>query len=185
MKKKSIYFIAPLIGLVIFGAIYWNFQSGYLKKQERIEQTRKQEREAKARLEADSKKQAYDEAIAAQVKRKKEREEKDKKDQEERDARQMAYDDRNKAQREVAKLEDSIKNLTKQLEEVKKEIADLDNAKKLSAEEEDFQRKYAKQAEVNRQSYAAILVKIQEADKAAEEAARAAAIAAAAAKKKQ
>ena len=58
MKKSYIYFLVPLIGLIAFGALYWNFSEGYeaeLAERERIIRVEKEEKlkaEAKNREKA-------------------------------------------------------------------------------------------------------------------------------------
>ena len=58
MKKSYIYFLVPLIGLIAFGAVYWNFSAGYeaeLAEKARIQREAKEEKlrdEAKNREKA-------------------------------------------------------------------------------------------------------------------------------------
>src|SRR5882724_6067922 len=100
MKKNYVYFLAPLAAVIVFGAVYWNFLSGYEKEQDRRAQVIKQAKVEKLQKDERDKKQAYDEAMAGAAKRKAEKEAKDAKDAADRDARQQAADDRDKARRE-------------------------------------------------------------------------------------
>jgi hypothetical protein len=181
MKKKNyVYFLAPLAGLIIFSAIYWNFSSKYDKELEIKAAVKKEERAEKLRKENKLKEQAYNEAVAASEKRKKERAEKQKKDEADADARQMQVEERNKMLREETRLAEKLKTVTKEVEATKKEIAEIEETKKKAVDEEAFQRKYVKAAEDNRQGLTNVLEAIQKADDAIIAAAKAAAADAAA-----
>ena len=39
MKKNYAYFLAPLVGLIIFGAVYWNFSKGFAEREDKDEGT--------------------------------------------------------------------------------------------------------------------------------------------------
>jgi hypothetical protein len=185
MKKKNyVYFLAPLAGLVIFSAVYWNFSSKYDKELEIKAQAAKAVKDEKLSNENKLKKQAYDEALAASEKRKKERADKQKKDEADADARSAALEERDRVIREEHRLSTKLESVTKEVDLTKKEIADIEETKKKAVDEETFQRTYVKAAEANRQSLTAVLEAIQKADDAAAAAAKAAAAAAAAAAKK-
>lgn len=179
MKKNYVYFLPPLIAVIIFGAVYWNFLSGYEKEQDRRALAIKTAKMEKLQEQERDKKKAYDEAIEAQARRKKEKEEKDAKEQADRDARQLAEDNLKQALRDEVKLADKVKALNKEIEATKKEVAEVEDNKKKAVDEEAFQRLYTKQAEANQKSLIAVLEKIQKADDDAAAAAKAAAAAAA------
>lgn len=178
MKKNYIYFLPPILAIVVFGAVYWNFLSGYEKEQERRALAIKTAKQEKLEAQERDKKIAYDEAIAAQAKRKKEKEEKDTKEQADRDARQLAEDNLKQALRDEAKLTEKIKALGKEIETTKKEVAEIEDNKKKAVDEEAFLKVYTKQAEANKSSLIAVLEKIQKADEDTIAAAKAAAAAA-------
>jgi hypothetical protein len=178
MKKNYIYFLAPVGALIIFTAVYMNFLSGYEKKEETRTLAIKQKKLEKIKADDEATKLAYDQAIAAQALRKKEKEAKEAKDQSDRDARQLAEDNRAQARRDEEKLAEKARSLAKDVDAVKKEIAELDDNKKKAGDEEAFLRVYVKQAEANRTSLMAVLDQIQKADDAAAAAAKAAALAA-------
>ena len=173
-KKNYIYFLAPIAGVLIFAAIYWNFLSQYDKEQDRRAAKAKAEKDVKTKLENDQKKEAYDLALKASERRAQEREAKAKKDDADREARQAAIENRAKASREEFKLADKVKALAKEIEVTKKEVAEAEENKKKAQAEEAFLRTYVKQAEANRQSLTAVLENIQKADQAAIDAAKAA-----------
>lgn len=185
MKKNYVYFVAPIAALIIFGAIYWNFLSGYEKEIESRALVIKQKKLEKIQADDKATRQAYDDAVAAQARRKKEKEAKEAKEQSDRDARQLAEDNMRQAEHEQRQLADKVKSLGKDVAAVKKEIAEIEEAKKEARDEEAFLRVYIKQAEANRSSLRTVLEKIQKADEAAAlaKAIAAAAAAAAAAKK--
>ena len=63
MKKSYIYFLVPLIGLIAFGALYWNFSQGYeaeLAERERIVRVQKEE---KLKAEAKNREKAIKDAV--------------------------------------------------------------------------------------------------------------------------
>ena len=182
MKKNYVYFLPPIVALIVFGAVYWNFLAGYEKEQDRRALAIKTAKQEKLQQEERDKKMAYDEAITAQAKRKKDKEEKDAKEQADRDERQLAEDNLKQALRDEAKLADKIRALNKEIEAAKKEVAEVEENKKKAVDEEAFQRTYIKQAEANQKNLLAVLEKIQKADDDAAAAAKAAAAAAAAKK---
>lgn len=183
MKKNYIYFVAPLTGLVVFSAVYWNYSStldvriAAQKKKEHDETQAKLDKETEERLRAatDAKK-AQDAQKAAKLAR-------EKQEAEDNERRERAAQARNKAIREADKLAAQVKRLSKEIDDEKKEIAVIEEDKKRSLAEQVFLREYVKKAEDNARNLEAVLDKIAEADKQWEAAAREAARAAAAAKK--
>lgn len=184
MKKKYIYVIPPVVGLVAFAVVYGNYASGY---EERVAAAEKKARdEVQAKLDADAKarEKAVKDALASQEKRKIEKAAKEKKDAEDKEMREKAVQAKYRAQRDAEKLAAQVRRLEKDIETEKKEIAKIDDDKKRSLDEVGFQREYVKKAEDNVRSLATVLDRIKAADDAAEAAAKAAAAAAAAAAKK-
>ncbi len=182
-KKNTIYFLVPLIGLVIFGALYWNFSSNYeqnlAQKAELDQKAKKEKLEARNR---DTKK-AFDDAMTASALRKKEKEAKEKHDAEQVEARDLAIEQRDKAVRDASALTQKIDRLSKEVDATKKEFASIEEDKKKAAKEQEFLRTYVKQAQDNVAGLQSVLQKIKEADEAAVKAAAEAAAAAAKAKK--
>jgi hypothetical protein len=180
MKKKYAYFLAPLVGLLIFGAIYWNFSKGYNAREAARLAAEKQKKEDKLRAQAQANEQAIKEALAAQERRKAERAAKDAKDKKDHDDRQAAVEAEDKANRDQQIFALKVERLQKDVQTEKDAIAKLEGDKKKLIEEQAFLRVYVKQAEDNVRSLSQILDKIAAAD-----AARAAADAAAAAAAKK
>lgn len=180
MKKSVLYFLAPLVGLILFGAVYWNFSANFEAKEAAKATKVRQEREAKLLAQAKSNEQAIKEANAGVALRKAQRDAKEAKDKADHDARQAAVDARDKAYADRKKFADQVTRLENDLKSEKEAIARLDDEKKRQTEEQAFLRVYVKQAEDNVKSLKTVLDKIAAAD-----AARAAAEAAAAAAAKQ
>jgi hypothetical protein len=174
------YIIGPLVGLLVFGAIYWNFSQGFAEKV-KLEETRKvEERRARILREAEQHKKAIEEANAAALKRKAERAAKEKKDEEERLAHQDLVDRRSRAFDDVNKrLRPQVDRLKLEADDVKAEIATLDMQKKQYLDEETFLRTFVRTAEANAKTYYDLLDKLAEAEKKRAEAEAAAARAAA------
>lgn len=172
---KKIYILGPLVGVLLFAVVYWNFSKDYAAKVQAKELAVKKQREDKLRAEAESRKAAIEEALALQEQRKKERAEKEEKDRLEKEARQAAVDARDKAYRDSEKLAKQVDRLTKEMATEKEEIAKVEGEKKRAVDEEAFLRQYVTAAEGNVKSLEQVLQRIQAADKAAEEAAKAAA----------
>lgn len=181
MKKAYLYFLIPLLGLVAFGAVYYQFSSGYeQRQQQRIDADRKK-KEAKLQQDAENRAKAVQEAKEAQEKRRAEKAAKEAREAKEKEDRDLARQALRKATADSDKLETQVKRLGKEIDETKKEIQKIEEEKTRSVSEENFLKEYVKKAEANRASLLTVVEKIDAADKAAEAAAKAAE---AAAKKK-
>jgi len=179
MKKKYAYFLAPLIGLLIFAAIYWNFSKGLAAREAKHAAEVEQKKKDKLRAQAKANEQAVADALAGQQKRKTERAAKEAKDKKDNDERTAAVEAQGKAERDQRKLADQVKRLETELQSEKDAIGKLEADKKKSTDEKAFLIAYVRQAEDNARQLSQVLDKIAAAD-----AARAAADAAAAANKK-
>lgn len=179
MKKAYIYFLAPLVGVAIFGVVFWNYNAQFQAREAEAAKKVRAQAEERIRKDNEGKKKALEDAIAASEKRKAEKAAKDLRDQKERDDREAAVIARTKARQDASKLGERAKALARDIEENKKEIETLNADKKLSLDEEAFLREHVKKAEANVQNLYGVLEKIDAADKAMEAAAKAAAAAAA------
>ena len=179
MKKNYIYFLAPLVGLIIFGAVYWNFSKGFAERETKRIAAEKKKKEDTLREQARKNEQAIREALAAQERRKAERAAKEAKDKADHDARQAAVEARDKAYRDQEKMARQVERLEKEVQVENDAIAKLQADKKKFTDERAFLQEYVKKAEENVKTLNQVLDKIIAAD-----AARAAADAAAAAAKK-
>jgi hypothetical protein len=176
------YVIAPLLALAIFGFFYANFTKDYALEIQKKEAAAREERAAKVRKENDDRKAAVEAAIKIQEQRKAEKIARDEKDRLEKEARQVAIDARDKAFRDQEKASKQVDRLLKEIETEKAAIAKIEEAKKLSRDEEAFLRQFVKQAEGNVKGLVEVIEKIDAADKARAAAEAAAAAAAAKAK---
>lgn len=179
MKKSYLYFLVPLVLTAIFAVYYWQYAAGYDARLAAIEQKHKEENQQKLDAEAKAREKAIKDAVALAEKRKAEKKAKEELEAKEAAARELAIQERNKAQQDSRKYADQVKRLQKDVQDNKDEISKIQDDKKQLVEEQGFLRDYVKQAEVNVQSLQGVLEKIDAADKA-----RAAAEAAAAAAKK-
>ncbi len=177
------YFIAPLIMLLIFGGFYWNFAKEYQIKQDAKIAAQKKAIEDKKKAELDARKQAIEDATRLAEQRIREKKEKEEKDQREKEARAAAIEAREKAARDQEKLSRQVVRLTKDIEEEKVAVTQLEETKKQSVEEIAFLQKAVKESETNVKGLQTVLDKIKAADDA-RAAADALAAAAAAAKSK-
>lgn len=169
------YFIFPLIGLLIFGGFYLNFDRNYEAKVVEAKTKAEEVKKAKAKQDIANREAAIKAAIEAQAKRKAEREERERIEEEKKTARQDAEDARQRNYDERNRLRDQVARLKKDLEELKTITAKVAEEKKKYVDEQAFLMTFVKQAEANVKYYYNLLDKI-----AAAEAAKAAAEAAAA-----
>lgn len=175
---NKVYILVPLIGLLIFGGAYWNFNKSY---QANIELRKAAEQAVlKKKQQADlvSRDQAIKDAIVAQEKRKLEREAKEKKDADEKQARLDLEDKRTRTFDEMKRTREQVDRLKKDLGGVQDDIKKLEEERKRHLDEQVFLKTYVKQAEANTKYYYDLLDKLAAAEAAAAEAARAAAAAA-------
>lgn len=187
MKKTYVYFVAPLVLMVVFFfGFYWNAHKNYEAREQAVIQKARDEKRAKLEKEQQDRLKAVQAAIEMQEKRraeKKEREEREAREKEEREKARLARDN---AGREADKLEQTAKRLQKEIAVEKEELAEIQKERKLTVDEHEFLKQYVAKAEQNAKSFTGVLEKIAAADKAIEDARKAAEIAekAAAAKKK-
>jgi hypothetical protein len=178
MKKTYVYFLVPLLALIAFGAIYWNFLSTFDAKEEASRKAAKEKTEAKLRLEAQNREKAIKDALDAQERRKKEREAKEAKEAKDREVREAAIEARNKARNDREKFSRQVDRLKSDVRVEKEAIAKLEDTKKGLLQDEVFLKDYVKKAEANEKQLTDVIEKIDAADKAAAERAKAEAMAA-------
>jgi Flp pilus assembly protein TadB len=175
---KKAYVIWPVLGLLVFTAFYWNFSRGTADRQHKVELRQQEERKARILKEAESRRRAIEDAIAAQAKRAAERAAKEKKTEEENAARQALVDKRNQVFEDVNKrLKPQLDRLKSDADEIKASIAQLELQKQQYVDEAAFLRTYVRKAQDNVKTYYAILDRIVAAEKARAEAEAAARVA--------
>ncbi len=182
MKKSYVYFIAPLLALVVFFfGFYWNAHKDYQAREDAKVKVLLDSKQTKLEKEAKDRQKAVQAAIELQEKRRADKKARDIKEALAKDEREKARQAREKASRDSEKLEASVRRLQKEIDAETKELAEVKTGKKRHADEQAFLKEYVKKAEANTNSLKGVLERIAAADKAAEDAARAAAAAAAAA----
>ena len=173
---NKVYIFVPLLALAGFSFLYMGFAKEYeLAAAAKIEDA-KEARRQEILQEAADRKKAIDEALALNEVRKAEREAKEAKELAEKEARFAAEQALDVARSDRNKFSNQVKTLKDDIEVVQKEIAEIQEDKKVSEGEIAFLQTYVTAAQKNKASLQAVLQRINEAD-----AARAAAEAAAAA----
>lgn len=166
MKKTYVYFLVPLLGLIVFGAIYWNFNAGYEAKELAKKQAIERAKHEKLEKEARDREAAIKEALAAQEKRKQEKAAKEAKEKADREARQAALEARDKANRDQARLETQMHRLEGDVKTEQEAIAKLQTQKEDATKEYNFLKGYVKQAQDNTKQLYKVVEKIAAADAA-------------------
>ncbi|MFA6289782.1 MAG: hypothetical protein WC661_20565 [Opitutaceae bacterium] len=162
----KIYIIGPLVALALFAAGFWQFKSGYERREQaRIAQVAAA-KETKLKADADARRQAIEAALRTQEQRKKEREAKEARDKAEKDARQLALDARDKAAREKDKLLRQLDRAQKEIAVEKEGIARLETIKTAALAEQAFLRDFVKKAEANVKTFEGVFAQIDSADRA-------------------
>jgi len=162
---KKLYFVLPVIGVLIFGAFFWRFNSEFEAREAAKKDAQRVEREAKIMADLEAKKKAIEEAIGLQEKRKVEKAEREKRAEEEKqtqldlkDASDRARDDRDRVLRQVDRLKTEISVEESALKKLASDKANL-------IADDEFLLKYVKLAEDNQKSLEEILAKIEKVDK--------------------
>jgi uncharacterized protein (DUF3084 family) len=179
---KKIYILVPIIATALFAFYYMGFAKEYEEAELQKIEDAKQIRRDQMLQEAEDRKQAIAEALALNAERKAAREAKEAEDLAKKEAREAARDERDIAYRDRNKLDDKVKDLDRQIAEVKASIAEVEAKKKLLIDEEKFLQTFVVAANANVNSLERVLQQIKDANDAA---AAAAALAAATANAKK
>jgi len=162
---KKLYFILPVIGVLVFGAFFWRFNADFESRELAKKEAQRQEHDAKIRADLEAKRKAIEDAIALQEKRKVEKAEQAKRAEEEKqvqldlkDAADRARDERDRVLRQVDRLKTEISVEESALKKLASDKASL-------IAEDEFLLKYVKLAEDNQKSLEEILAKIERVDK--------------------
>lgn len=174
----KIYYIGPIAALAVFAAYTWQFDKGYQEREAAKAAEVKMVREAKLKSEADARKKAIDEAVAAQKKIKKERADKEAEEARKKEQRIAALDAREKNSREQDKLAKTVERLKREIKTEQDAIAKLEVSIKAANTEKDYQNQFVTKAKQNVAALEQVLTKIDSAEAARTAAAAAAAQAA-------
>lgn len=162
----KVYFIAPLVALALFAAVFLNFKSGY-REREQVRQTEiASAKEAKLKSEADARRAAIEDALRSQEQRKKEREAKEAADLAEKAARQLVIDAREKAFRDQEKLIRQLERVRKDIIAEKDTLAKLEAVKIAAVAERDFLLAFVQKAEASAKKFEAVLTRLDAAERA-------------------
>jgi membrane-associated HD superfamily phosphohydrolase len=157
---NKVYFIAPLLLLVVFSGFFAVHRSG-LKAREAA-QVAKVEAARQAKLDAEqaARKAAMADAIAAAEQRKKDKAAKEAQDKLDKEARQAAIDVRDKAYREQEKISRQLEKLKKDIEVEQVALAKLKASRQEAQAEKAFQEAFVTKAQANVQALQTLLVQL-------------------------
>ena len=163
---NKIYILVPLIGMLLFGGYYLNFNKGY--EAAKADKAKEAEALIKAKKELDLKnrEKAFQQAIEAAAKRKLEREEKERIETAKKEARLQAEEHRQKTFDDRKLLREQVERLKKEVAAVQAEVAKFEEEKKQRSSELSFLTEFVKKAEANQKYYYDLLDKIAAADAA-------------------
>ena len=177
---NKIYILFPLVGLLVFGGFYLNFDRQYEAKQEARRVAEQTALKEKQKRDETAKAQAYKAAIDAAEHRKAERLEKDRVEEAKKKAKLESEDRRQRTFDERKRAREQAERLRKEVEVVKADIVKLEAEKKHSSDEVAFLQDFVKKDQANQKYYYDLMDKIAAADAAKAEAEKAAKAAAAA-----
>lgn len=169
------YLFVPLIATLVFGGYYWNFRVGYNKEMEAKKVAAREAHIAKLHKEEQERREAIDKANQQAESRKQQKLDKEAREKKAQEERAQSYEEQRLAQAEERKLADQVKALSREIDGVKKEVAELEASKKVAVSEEAFQQTYVAKAQANVRGLTETLEKIEAADKILKERAAAAA----------
>jgi hypothetical protein len=180
MKKKYIYMLVPLCGLLLFIPFYLSFASRYDAMKAAEKEKQREIIQQKANDEAQARRDAILENNRQAEERKKERLAHEAKVKSEQDALDTAAAEDRKAFNDKEKNDTHVTQLQNEIKAEQTALDDLENQKRQSLKEQEFLKAYVQQAETNRQNILGLLDKLDAAVKArADDAAKKAAAAAA------
>jgi hypothetical protein len=166
MKKKYIYMLVPLCGVIVFSMFYVPFANRYAELEVQKHKEEVAERNAKLEKEAEDRAEASRQANEAAAKRKAEREAKAAREKAEEDTLAAADAARVKAHNDKQKYEEEVTELTKEIKLEQEAITELQTNKDDALKEQDFLKSYVQQAEANRQDILGLIDKLTAAEKA-------------------
>lgn len=163
---NKIYILVPIIGMLLFGGYYLNFDKGFVRAQNEKKAAADAVVKAKKELDLKNREKAFQLAIEAAAKRKLEREEKTRIDDAKKEARLQADERRDKAAADRKLLREQVERLKKEVAAVQNEVAKFEDEKKQRTSELTFLKEFVQKAEANQKYYYDLLDKIAAADAA-------------------
>jgi ABC-type Na+ efflux pump permease subunit len=178
MKKKSIlYFLIPVVALLGFIPIYWNYSSHFEDAQAQREATVRQGKLNELKEQDRLRQKAVQDALDAQDRRKKEKAEREALEAKRTEEKEDAVQARAKAQSESRRVGEKVDRLKNDVKVVEDEVAKIQADETGLRTQQGYLEQYVQKAQANVKNLSQVLEKIAAADQAAE-AARAAAAAA-------
>jgi len=166
MKKKHVYVIVPLLGLIIFVAYYWNFRAGYDRHQDEIALKARHDREEAIREQNRTREKAVQMALAEQERRKADREKHEAEENKRKDDRAAAYQARDQAAVVASQARDKADRLEKDVATVKEQIAKIRQDEKFLRADLANVESYVAKAQENVRALTGVTEKIAKADAA-------------------
>lgn len=158
---KKIYYIGPIAAFALFTAYAMHFNKSYDAHEAELALQAKTAREARLKVEAEARKKAIDDAVAAQAKLKADRLAKEADELRKKEARQAAMDTRDRNYREQEKIARQIERLKKEVKVEQDAIAKLDGSIKYNKDEKVFIAQFTEKARLNIASLTDLLSKIE------------------------
>lgn len=163
---NKIYILVPLVGLLLFGGYYMNFNKGYVATQLAQKQAAEAVIQAKKEQDLKNREIAYKQAIEAAEKRKIERAEKDRIEEEKKLARLQAEDYRQHTFDDRKRFREQAERLKKEVAAVQAEVTKFEEVKKQHNTELASLKELVKKTEASQKYYYDLLDKIAAADAA-------------------
>ncbi len=160
------YWIAPLLSLLVFGAVYSNFKSDHDARVKSWQEHVQAEKDARLRAETEARRKAVDVAVRAQAERQRERAAKEAEERARRNARQAALDARDLAFHEQEKLTKQIESLKRDIASEQDAVAQINRDRQSSLDEQAFLKTYIVKAQDNVKALEDVLTKINAAEAA-------------------
>jgi len=158
---KKIYYIGPLVTFAVFAAYTAHFNTSYDAHEAQVAIEAKATRDAKLKVEAEARKKAIDDAMAAQARLKQERLDREAEEMRKKEARQAAIDTRDRNFREQEKIARTIERLKKEVKIEQDAIAKLDGSIKFNKAEKTFIGQFTEKARQNISYLTDLLTKIE------------------------
>jgi len=158
---KKIYYIGPLATFAVFAAYTMHFNQSYDAHEAQVAIEAKATREAKLKVEAEGRKKAIDDAMAAQARLKNERLEREAEEMRKKEARQASIDAKNLNYREQEKLARQVERLKKEVKVEEDAIAKLEGSIKYNKAEKVFISQFTEKARLNLTYLTDLLTKIE------------------------
>ena len=158
---KKIYYLGPIAAFALFAAYTMQFNMTYDAHEAQVAIEAKAAKDAKLKVEAEARKKAIEDAMAAQARLKAERIAKEEEEMHKKEARQAAIDFRDRSFREQEKIARTIERLKKEVKIEQDAIAKLEGSIKYNKAEKAFIGQFTEKARQNIAYLSDLLTKIE------------------------